>query len=71
MFERGAASPCDFFIPDQQSGLITPNGIYTAPQKDGLYQVCAQVKDMPETRVNAFVIVRAWMEGAEDADGAL
>lgn len=71
VFEHGAASPCDFLIPDQQSGLITPDGIYTAPQKDGLYQVCAQIKDMPETRVNAFVIVRAWMEGAEHAGGTL
>lgn len=71
VFEHGAASPCDFLIPDQQSGLITPNGIYTAPKKDGLYQVCAQIKDMPETRVNSFVIVRAWMEGTEHADGAL
>lgn len=71
VFERGLTSPCDFLIPDQQSGLITPNGIYTAPQKDGLYQICAQIKDMPETRVNAFVIVRTWMEGTEHADGAL
>lgn len=71
VFEGGAGSPCDFLIPDKQSGLITPNGIYTAPQKDGLYQICAQIKDMPETRVNAFVIVRAHMEVAEYADGAL
>lgn len=71
VFAGGAGSPCDFLIPDKQSGLITPNGIYTAPQKDGLYQICAQIKDMPETRVNAFVIVRAHMEGAEYADGGL
>lgn len=71
VFERGAASPCDFLIPDQQSGLITSDGIYTAPQKEGLYQVCAQIKGMPETRVSAFVIVRAWMEGSEHADGML
>lgn len=71
VFEHGTASPCDFLIPDKQSGVITPNGIYTAPQKDGLYQVCAQIKDMPETRVNAFVIVRTWMEGAEHASGTL
>ena len=71
VFEHGAASPCEFLIPDKQSGLITPDGIYTAPEKDGLYQVCAQIKNMPETRVNAFVIVRTQMEGAEDATGAL
>lgn len=71
VFEHGAGSPCDFLVPDKQSGVITPNGIYTAPQKDGLYQVCAQIKDMPETRVNAFVIVRTWMEGCEHASGTL
>lgn len=71
IFENGAASPCDFLIPDRQSGLITPNGIYTAPQKEGLYQICAQIKGMPETRVNAFVIVRARTEGIEHADGSI
>lgn len=71
VFERGLASPCDFLIPDRQSGLITPNGVYTAPPKNGLYQVCAQVKGMPETRVNAFVIVRARMEETEHGDETL
>ena len=41
------------------------------PEKDGLYQVCAQIKDRPETRVNAFVIVRTWMEGTEHGAGSL
>lgn len=71
VFERGMAAPCDFLIPDKQSGLITPNGIYTAPKKDGLYQVCAQVKDMPETRVNAFVIVRTQAGEIEHETGTL
>jgi len=67
VFEQGLGAPCDFLIPDKQSGLVTPNGIYTAPKKEGLYQVCAQIKDRPETRVNAFVIVRACGEGAGHA----
>ena len=71
VFEQGLGAPCDILIPDKQSGVITENGIYTAPEKDGLYQVCAQIKDRPETRVNAFVIVRRWMEGAEHAAGSL
>jgi len=71
VFEQGVGAPCDFLVPEKQSGLITPNGIYTAPKKDGLYQVCAQIKDRPETRVNAFVIVRTWMEGKEDGLDAL
>ncbi len=71
VFEGGMGTPCDFLIPDKQSGIITENGVYTAPEKDGLYQVCAQIKNMPETRVNAFVIVRSWVEGIEHAAGAL
>ena len=63
--------PCDFMIPDKQSGTVTPTGIYTAPKKEGLYQVCAQIRDMPETRVNAFVVVRTPVEEAADAAGAL
>jgi len=71
IFERGEAAPCDFLIPDKQSGLITPNGIYTAPQRDGLYQICAQIKDRPETRVTAFVIVRTGTEGTEHGQDVL
>lgn len=71
VFEQGPGAPCDFLIPDKQSGLITANGIYTAPQKEGLYQICAQIKGMPETRVSAFVIVRAQTEEAENASDAL
>lgn len=71
VFEGGLGEPCDFLIPDKQSGVITENGIYTAPEKDGLYQVCAQIKGRPETRVNAFVIVRTGMEGTEHEAGSL
>lgn len=71
IFEGGAQAPCDFLIPDRQAGLVTQNGIYTAPKRDGLYQICAQIKGMPDTRVNAFVIVRTWMEGAGDDAGRL
>lgn len=71
VFERGMGAPCDFLVPDKRSGSIDPNGIYTAPKKEGLYQICAQVKDMPETRVNAFVIVRTWMEGTGHDQGTV
>lgn len=71
VFAQGTGTPCDFMIPDKQSGTITPNGIYTAPKKEGLYQICAQIRDMPETRVNAFAVVRTPAEGTADAAGAL
>lgn len=71
IFAGGTESPCDFLIPDRQSGIISPNGVYTAPKKDGLYQIYAQIKDLPDTRVNAFVIVRTWMEGIGDGADSL
>ena len=71
VFAQGSGMPCDFMIPDKQAGTVTPNGIYTAPKKEGLYQVCAQIRDMPETRVNAFVVVRAPVEEAADGAGGL
>lgn len=66
VFAQGLGAPCDFLLPDRQSGSVTENGVYTAPKKDGLYQVCAQLRDMPHTRVSAFVIVRAGTEGTDD-----
>lgn len=69
VFAQGTGMPCDFMVLDKRSGTVTPNGIYTAPRKEGLYQICAQIRDMPETRVSAFVIVRT--PGEEAADAAL
>lgn len=69
VFAQGTGMPCDFMVLDKRSGTITPNGIYTAPRKEGLYQICAQIRDMPETRASAFVIVRT--PGEEAADAAL
>lgn len=71
VFAKGTGMPCDFIVQDKHSGTITPNGIYTAPKKEGLYQICAQIRDMPETRVSAFVIVRTPAEEAADAAGTL
>lgn len=59
---NGGNRPCDFFVPEKQAGLITRDGVYTAPEREGLYQVCAQIRDKPETKVSAFVIVRAGEE---------
>lgn len=62
---RGADQPCDFFLPQGQSGAVTQDGFYTAPQREGLYQLCAQIQNRPETKVSAFVIVRA-KDGEKD-----
>ena len=58
VFSGGAGAPCDFFVVGKQAGTVTRDGVYSAPEKDGLYQVCAQARDRPDEKVNAFVIVR-------------
>lgn len=59
VFIGGAARPCDFHVEGRRNGVITRDGVYTAPHREGLYQVFAQVRGKPEERANAFVIVEA------------
>lgn len=68
---HGDHQPCEFFVPEKQAGLITQDGIYTAPQRNGLYQVYAQVQGKPETKISAFVIVRSHEEGGSHDTGRL
>lgn len=59
VFARGETAPCEFFTADRRGGAITRDGVYTAPLREGLYQICAQVRGRPEERANAFIIVEA------------
>lgn len=67
----GEPLACEFFVPGRQAGLVTRDGLYTAPQKEGLYQVCARLREDPQSKVSAFVIVRAQAEGGSDDKNAL
>lgn len=69
IFTNGATLPCDFFVEGKQAGVITRDGIYTAPEREGLYQIYAQVRGNPEERANAFVIVKA--EEVPDGPGGV
>lgn len=64
----GEPLPCQFFVPGRQDGCVTRDGVYTAPQREGLYQVCARVQEGAQAKVSAFVIVRTGTE--EDGDGS-
>lgn len=65
----GEPVPCDFFSVDRHGGVMTRDGIYTVPDREGLYQVCAQVRGRPEERANAFIIVEA--QGTHDERGGV
>lgn len=58
VFIDGAGRPCNFSVVGKQAGIITRDGVYTAPEKEGLYQVSAQIQDKAGEAVKAFVIVR-------------
>lgn len=53
---QGNPGPCEFFVPAKQAGLITSDGVYTVPDREGLYQVCARLRDNPQTKVSGYVI---------------
>lgn len=59
IFSQGRSAPCDFFVVEKQGGVITRDGVYTAPDRTGLYQIYAQVRGRPEEQANAFIIVEA------------
>lgn len=65
----GEPLACQFFVPGRQDGFVSREGVYTAPRREGLYQVCARLQDSPRTKVGAFVIVRAREQEAGDGSG--
>lgn len=66
VFAAGAAGPCDFFTEGRRSGAVTRDGLYTAPEREGLFQVRAQVRGRPEERAEAFVIVGGEVENGSE-----
>lgn len=64
VFAEGAAVPCEFFVEGRRSGSVTRDGIYTAPDRPGLFIVYAREKDGERDRVAAFVIVEDRNDGA-------
>lgn len=71
VFTRGQSAPCDFFTTDRHGGVMTRDGIYTAPDREGLYQIYAQIRGKPKERVNAFIIVEAQVQGGGDERGSV
>lgn len=63
VFSGGTGSTCDFFVEGKRNGVITRDGIFTAPDRECLCQVYAQVRGKPEERANAFIIVEMEEEG--------
>lgn len=67
VFSGGTSLLCDFFVEGKQAGVITRDGVYTAPDRPGLYQVYAQTRGRAEERAHGFVLVKE----AEDGPGGV
>lgn len=65
VFAEGASAPCEFSVEGRRSGSVTRDGVYTAPDRPGLYMVCARAGDGGEDRATAFIIVEERGDGAE------
>lgn len=69
VFSGGTGSTCDFFVAGKHNGVITRDGMFTAPDRECLCQVYAQVREKPEERANAFIIVE--MEEEDNGQGGV
>lgn len=65
VFAEGGLAPCEFSVEGRRSGSVTRDGVYTAPDRPGLYMVCARGSGGAEDRAAAFVIVEERSDGAE------
>ena len=45
-------------VLEPDGGVIDENGMYTAPNKPGVYEIMAESKDYPELKASTFVVVR-------------
>ena len=52
--------PCtlSYDLTEPNSGDITPDGIYTAPGKEGVYEIRISCADMPMISTYAYAIVK-------------
>lgn len=51
-------SSLTYEIQEEEGGTITPEGIYTAPEREGVYEICIYCSDMPAVCTYVYVIVR-------------
>ncbi len=48
----------NYTLTEENSGEITSDGIYTAPSKEGVYEICIYCTDMPVICAYAYAIVK-------------
>ncbi len=58
IFYNTEETPCNWSVAEENGGTVEPNGIYTAPNKEGVYEVRVQSIPDPSLKASAFVVVK-------------
>ena len=49
---------CKWSVKDKDGGVIDINGVYTAPSKEGVYQIVVELVKYPNINASVFVVVK-------------
>jgi len=58
IFYNTDETPCNWYVVEEGGGVIEPNGMYTAPNKEGVYEINVESVSDPSLRASAFVVVK-------------
>lgn len=58
IYDGNSESRILWSVKEADGGTIDKNGMYTAPNKAGVYEIVAQSMDEPERKASTFVVVR-------------
>lgn len=58
VFYNTEEAPCHWSVADENGGKIEANGVYTAPNKEGVYEICVESISDPSLKASAFVVVK-------------
>ncbi|MCL2035983.1 MAG: hypothetical protein FWG83_01170 [Oscillospiraceae bacterium] len=58
LFKNMEPVTLNYMLTENDSGTITADGIYTAPNKEGVYEILISCSDMPMVRTYAYAVVK-------------
>jgi hypothetical protein len=57
-FKNMEPATLNYMLTESDSGNITSDGVYTAPNKEGVYEILISCSDMPMIKTYAYVVVK-------------
>ena len=66
----GSQAALSYELTAEGSGTISPDGIYTAPSKEGVFEIRISLVDNPMICTYAYAIVRKKMIGESEDGGS-